>query len=120
MVLPYGRRKRRELYKTADRLYGYKKQAFYALKEGFRQTICFDKKVDVVYRNNRLFEPIVTGAKKGETYDIEITVKDLNDKIAYEKNITAKATGFTFSLQPFNVELKDGYYYVKYSVESKN
>lgn len=100
--------------------YGYKKQAFYALKEGFQKTVCFDKKVDVVYRNNRLFEPVLDGAEKGETYDIEITVKSADGEEVLKKKERVTATEFTVRLKPFEAELKDGYYSAEYTVTKKD
>ena len=98
--------------------YGYKKQAFYALKEGFAETICFDKKVGVAYNGKYVCEPVLTGAEKGKTYNVKIEIKNQSGKVVCEKTMTVKATGFTFDLNPFEVDLRDGYYSVGYFVQA--
>lgn len=98
--------------------YGYKKQAFYALKEGFAETICFDKKVGVAYNGKYVCEPVLTGAEKGKTYNVKIEIKNQSGDIVCERWFEVKATAFTFDLNPFEVDLKDGYYSVEYLVEA--
>ena len=98
--------------------YGYKKQAFYALKAGFAETICFDKKVEVVYNGKYVCEPAITGAEKGKTYNVKAEIKNRSGEIVYERKTTVKATAFTFDLEPFEVDLKDGYYSVGYILEA--
>ena len=98
--------------------YGYKKQAFYALKEGFAETICFDKKAEVAYNGKYVCEPVLTGAEKGKTYNVKIEIKNQSGEVVCEKTTTVKATAFTFDFEPFEVQLKDGYYSVEYLVEA--
>ncbi len=98
--------------------YGYKKQAFYALKEGFADTICFDKKVGAVYNGGYVCEPAITGAEKGKTYSVGIVIKNQSGDVVCKKKIAVKATAFTFDLEPFEVNLEDGYYSVEYRVEA--
>ena len=98
--------------------YGYKKQAFYALKEGFAETICFDKKAEVAYNGKYVCEPVLTGAEKGKTYNVKIEIKNQSGKVVCEKTMTVKATGFTFDLESFAVDLKNGYYSVGYLVQA--
>ena len=98
--------------------YGYKKQAFYALKEGFAETICFDKKAEVVYNGKYVCEPVLTGAEKGKTYNVTVEIKNQSGEVVCEKTTTVKATAFTIDLESFAVDLKDGYYSVGYLVEA--
>ena len=98
--------------------YGYKKQAFYALKEGFAETICFDKKAEVVYNGKYVCEPVLTGTEKVKTYNVRIEIKNQSGEVVCEKTTTVKATAFTFDFEPFEVQLKDGYYSVEYLVEA--
>lgn len=98
--------------------YGYKKQAFYALKEGFAETICFEKKAEVVYNGKYVCEPILTGAEKGKTYNVTVEIKNQSGEVVCERNTTVKATAFTIDLESFAVDLKDGYYSVGYLVEA--
>ncbi len=98
--------------------YGYKKQAFYALKEGFAETICFDKKAEVAYNGKYVCEPVLTGAEKGKTYNVKIEIKNQSGDIVCERWFAVKATAFTFDLNPFEVDLRDGYYSVGYLVEA--
>lgn len=98
--------------------YGYKKQAFYALKEGFAETICFDKKVEVAYNGKYVCEPVLTGAEKGKTYNVKIEIKNQSGEVVCERGFAVKATAFTFDLEPFAVDLKNGYYSVEYLVEA--
>ena len=100
--------------------YGYKKQAFYSLKEGFAKTICFDKKTDVVYGKNILLEPAVTGAEEGKTYRIIISVKNLCGKEVSNREILCEAAAYTFEIEPVPLELENGYYSVEYTVEEVN
>ena len=98
--------------------YGYKKQAFYALKEGFAETICFDKKAEVAYNGKYVCEPVLTGAEKGKTYNVKIEIKNQSGEVVCERGFAVKATAFTFDLEPFAVDLKNGYYSVEYLVEA--
>lgn len=98
--------------------YGYKKQAFYALKEGFAETICFDKKVGVAYNGKYVCAPVLTGAEKGKTYNVKIEIKNQSGDIVCERWFEVKATAFTFDLESFAVDLKNGYYSVEYLVEA--
>ncbi len=98
--------------------YGYKKQAFYALKEGFAETICFDKKVEAVYAGKYVCSPAITGAETGKTYNVKIEIKNRSGEVVCKKTTTVKATAFTFDLEPFEVDLEDGYYSVEYLVEA--
>ena len=98
--------------------YGYKKQAFCALKEGFAETICFDKKAEVVYNGKYVCEPVLTGTEKGKTYNIKIEIKNQSGDIVCERGFAVKATAFTVDLEAFAVDLKDGYYSVGYLVEA--
>ena len=99
--------------------YGYAKDAFYALKDGFQKAICFDKKPDLIYGNEILFEPSVTGAESGVKYSVGIKIRD-NCGVVFEKKYNVKASGFTFDLEPFGLELKDGYYSIEYILEGEN
>ena len=98
--------------------YGYKKQAFYALKEGFAETICFDKKAEVAYNGKYVCNPVLTGAETGKNYKVKIEIKNQSGDIVCERGFAVKATAFTFDLEPFAVDLKDGYYSVEYLVEA--
>lgn len=98
--------------------YGYKKQAFYALKEGFAETICFDKKVGVAYNGKYVCEPVLTGAEKGKTYNVKIEIKNQSGEVVCERGFAVKATAFTVDLEAFAVDLKDGYYSVGYLVQA--
>ena len=100
--------------------YGYAKEAFYALKEGFQKTICFDKKPDLIYGNKVLFEPSVTGAEAGERYTVAVRISDSENVKVFEKKYRVKADGFTFDLESFGLELKDGYYSIEYTLEGEN
>ena len=97
--------------------YGYAKQAFYALREGFQKTICFDKKVGVVYSGKFLCEPVVTGAETGKRYRVIAEIKNENGERAYVKEYEVTATAFTFDLEPFEASLANGYYSVEFTVE---
>ena len=98
--------------------YGYKKQAFCALEEGFAETICFDKKAEVVYNGKYVCEPVLTGTEKGKSYNVKIEIKNQTGDIACERGFAVKATAFTVDLEAFAVDLKDGYYSVGYLVEA--
>ena len=97
--------------------YGYAKQAFYALKEGYQKTICFDKKVGVVYGGKYLCEPVVTGAETGKRYRVIAEIKDENGECEYVKEYEVAATAFTFDLEPFEARLTNGYYSIEFTVE---
>ena len=97
--------------------YGYAKQGFYALKEGFQKTICFNKAVNVLYGNKISVFPAVTGAVKGEKYVITITIKNSVNKIVAMRKFKVIATDFTFDLAPIELNLNDGYYSVEYATD---
>ena len=89
------------------------------MKDGFQKAICFDKKPDLIYGNEILFEPSVTGAESGEKYSVGIKIRG-NCGVVFEKKYNVKAGGFTFDLEPFGLELKDGYYSIEYILEGEN
>ena len=71
-----------------------------------------------MYNGKYVCEPAITGAETGKTYNVKVKVKNRSGEIVYESKTTVKATAFTFDLEPFEVELKDGYYSVEYLVET--
>ena len=97
--------------------YGYAKQAFYALKEGYCKTVCFNKSVDVVYGNKLTLTPAITGACTGEKYAVSLTVKNADGTTVIRRKFKVIAPDFTFDLSPVELELDDGYYSVEYATD---
>ena len=97
--------------------YGYAKHAFYALREGFQKTICFNKSVDVIYGNEVIVAPAISGAEKNEIYDVTVTIRDIDGNAVISRKFKVKADNFIIDLEPFGVNLEDGYYVVEYVVE---
>lgn len=97
--------------------YGYAKQAFYALKEGFAETICFDKKTDVVYGGKFMLEPVISGAEKGRTYRVTVSVKNSCGEEVFSREFLCEAESFTVEAEPFALELENGYYSAEYVLE---
>lgn len=97
--------------------YGYAKQAFYALKEGYCKTVCFNKSVDVVYGNKLTLTPAITGACTGEKYAVSLTVKNADGTTVIRRKFKVIAPDFTFDLSPIELELDDGYYSVEYATD---
>lgn len=99
--------------------YGYAKQAFYSLKEGFNNTICFNKSVDLFSKGDFNFKPVISGCEKGKKYNISIEIYDNNETLVFEKkykNISSNKYNFVFDNFNYHFE-KDGYYSIKYIVE---
>ncbi len=98
--------------------YGYAKYAFYALKEGFAKTVCFNSKVDLLVGKNYKIEPFVTGLEQGKKYTVTVTVRNgLGDVVILKKYDGVQSESERAYLQPFALSgLKDGYYSVEYQV----
>lgn len=96
--------------------YGYAKQAFYALKESFKKTICFNRKTDVACGEKYFIEPCIVGTKSGKTYLVEIFVCDTkgNRTMVKKYENVAGEDGKT-DLEKFAFPVKElGYYAIQY------
>ena len=97
--------------------YGYAKQAFYALKEGFAKTVCFSKSTDVLAGRGFTVVPVITGCEKGSSYNVTVNVKDAEGNVAYTAAYKNVQADFQTELPPFTPELKSGYYAIEYVAE---
>ena len=97
--------------------YGYAKQAFYALKEGYAKTVCFSKSTDVLAGRGFTVVPVITGCEKGGLYNVTVSVKDADGNIAYTASYKNVQADFQTELPPFTPELKSGYYAIEYVTE---
>ena len=87
--------------------YGYKKMAFYALKESFNEGIAFNESVDVLICSDYKFKPFVSSEDYSKVF---IEVFDTN------KNLIYSATADKEKLSEFTVPFdKNGYYIIRYT-----
>lgn len=68
--------------------YGYAKFAFYALREGFADTICYDDSTDVVVGRGYTVHPVLSGTQEGKKYKIRISLKTASGKTLEYKEFT--------------------------------
>ncbi len=99
--------------------YGYVKYAFFALKEGFAKTVCFNGKIDVRIGAKYQLEPFICGMEQGKNYKITITVRDV-----WGFEVLSKTYDNVYSekeemhLKAWTIDgLKDGYYSIEYAVD---
>lgn len=62
--------------KSVVDFYGYKKLAYYALKECFGKAVAFNSEPDVLYCENYAVKPCVSGIDEDKSYSLEIAVSD--------------------------------------------
>ncbi len=87
--------------------YGYKKMAFYALKESFNEAISFNESVDVLICSDYKFKPF---ASTQDYSEILIEIFDNNGNKFH--SLTVKKGELSEFTIPFD---KDGYYVIRYT-----
>lgn len=97
--------------------YGYKKLAYYQLKEAFQEITAFNENPDVLYHAGYAIRPVVVGASEGQAYTLSVEIFD------EQGNITASKTFDTFIEKERNLyaeewipNLASGYYSIRYTV----
>lgn len=100
--------------------YGYKKLAYYQLKEAFKQVTAFNESPDVLFYSGYKIRPIVVGADAEKTYALDVEIYDEQGRMA-----TSKSFG-TFVVKEQNLlfeewapKLASGYYTIRYTVSEE-
>ncbi|MBQ8658226.1 MAG: hypothetical protein IJ506_03745 [Clostridia bacterium] len=99
--------------------YGYKKLAYYQLKEAFADMIAFNAEPEVLYGPSGVIKPIISGTKAGERYALKIVILDKDGTVVAEKvfeAVRAEADRTAFSKWQPRFP-KDGYYVIRYEAE---
>lgn len=100
--------------------YGYKKLAYYSLKQAFQELVAFNERPDVLWGKNYEIKPMACGLSYGKKYSLTITVISENQEIIAEKIYPAfTAKGERQSFEGWNPKLDDGYYIIQYQIEEQ-
>ena len=100
---------------------GYAKHAFFALKEGYANTICFNDSVDVMVGADYSICPTISGAKNNSIYDVTINVINARGDVVDSKSYKSlKPDNYTYKLDKWIPKINEnGYYSIEYIVEEK-
>lgn len=95
--------------------YGYKKLAYYVIKDSFSDTTAFNLKTDVLFYNNYAIEPIAVGLNIGNKYSLCIEIIDEMDNIvdSYRYNDFI-ASHYQQKFDSWKPKLSTGFYSIKY------
>lgn len=99
--------------------YGYKKLAYYQLKEAFKPITAFNENPDVLWDKGYTLNPVAVGVKENVSYTLCIDIYGENGKKVQSK--TSKKRLFkddVLYFEPFIPALDTGYYTVRYTLES--
>ena len=101
--------------------YGYKKAAYYALRECFENTLCFNEKSDVLWYDGYEVVPMACGLDVGGRYALSVEIFAENGKKIIEKEYPDWfADAERMQLKPFTPVLENGYYKIKYILTKKD
>ncbi len=98
---------------------GYKKFAYYALREGFANIVACNDCVDVLCGKEYVIKPFVKGLEIGRSYRLKISIKDEAGLVVAEK-LYGPFAASAYSVRDFSAwqpKLKDGYYGISYEIE---
>lgn len=100
--------------------YGYKKLAFYQLKEAFQDVTAFNENPDLLFHRGYPLSPIVVGAVKGKKYALRAEFLDETGKVSAVRDFdkyTVKEDNLHFN--SWQIELPSGYYTIRYTVSEE-
>ena len=100
--------------------YGYKKFAYYQLKEAFNEVTAFNENPDVLFDLGYKIRPIAVGCKDGKEYSLTVEIYGEEGTLAAKKSFRnpQKRDGKLF-FGEWNTELSSGYYTVRYTVKEE-
>ncbi len=97
--------------------YGYKKLAYYQLKEAFNEVTAFNENPDVLFHFGYKLRPTVVGANDGGRYALNVEIYDEDERLAAKKTFDkffVKEGNLYF--EEWTIELASGYYTIRYTV----
>ncbi len=99
--------------------YGYPKQAFYALKECFQDTVCFDDSCDVIWGTSHTIRPVLFHYGDRAPKKLTIGIYDEEERLVEEKIYEKlRITSTTTRFPAWEVALpKNAYYTVRFIVD---
>ncbi len=97
--------------------YGYKKLAYYQLREGFGEVTAFNEKMDVLFHEGYEICPIVVGAAAEKEYALCIEICDENGQTVAKKSLKKGVMQEdNLRFEAWTPCLDSGYYTVRYTV----
>lgn len=98
--------------------YGYKKLAYYQLKEAFQKVTAFNENPDVLYDGDYTLKPIAIGAKYNKNYSLLVEIYNEEDVMVKTKTFDkfCRVNG-KVSFEKWTPKLDSGYYTIRYTVE---
>ena len=97
--------------------YGYKKLAYYQLKEAFKEVTAFNENPDVLFDSEYKIRPIVVGANKSKNYSINVEIYNENEGMvaskAFDKAVLNESN---LRFEEWAPTLISGYYTIRYTV----
>lgn len=97
--------------------YGYKKLAYYQLREGFGKVTAFNEKMDVLFHEGYEIRPIVVGATPEKEYALCIEICDEDGRTVAKKSLKKGVMQEdNLHFEAWTPCLDNGYYTVRYTV----
>ncbi|MGN1077007.1 MAG: glycoside hydrolase family 2 TIM barrel-domain containing protein, partial [Candidatus Gallimonas sp.] len=102
--------------------YGYKKFAYYVLKDCFKETVVMNAATDVLFYPGYEILPFVCGTEQGKRYGLTVRIEDENgrtiDVKSYGEFVARGESERDFTAWQPNI-VRDGYYTVCFDLEEK-
>ncbi len=100
---------------------GYRKLAFYRMREGFAECMAANEEPDVLFCDGYSIKPLCTGLTAGREYSLTVEVRDADGDLTAVKNYSDfRAETDILTLTDFSPAFPaDGYYTVKYTLTEK-
>jgi len=99
--------------------YGYKKFAYYALREGFAEVGAFHNEPQLLWSKEHKVSPMLCTFKEG-AFDVTVECFTTDGVAVFERKYYDVKGGENVSLSSFEPKFpKDGYYVLRYTVEEK-
>ena len=100
--------------------YGYAKYAFYTLREGFADVLCFGDFTDVVAGPSFTVRPVLSGGEEGKSYAVRLSLRDHSGQEIDCRQFQAVPGGGLTRLPAWKPAFpENGYYLIEYAVEEE-
>lgn len=99
---------------------GYRKLAFYKMKDSFAQCLAANEAPDVLFYKGYEIKPVCSGLTAGEKYSLTVEILSGDEPIRKKEYGDFVAKSDILTLEPFAADIeKDGYYTIRYTLTAK-
>ena len=97
--------------------YGYKKLAYYQLKEAFKEVTAFNENPDVLFDSEYKLRPMIVGVKPEKNYSLVVEIYNETQELVVRKPFyDFSKQGDKLFFEEYALNLRSGYYTLNYIV----